>query len=103
MIRNKIAHGQWEYPLHRNNITYSEEAHIHIQLIDVIQIGTWFEIFNEIAEIVRGLIDARPKNSHLSHYNHYVSKLINIQMIIESRKKWTLIDKKARLNIKPRK
>lgn len=101
-IRNKIAHGQWEYPLQKNNIKPDIEAQILIGLIDVMQINMWFEIFKEIAEIVRGLIDARSINNHLAHYNHYFVKLTNIQELIEERKSWTLKDKKARLKLKPR-
>lgn len=101
-IRNKIAHGQWEYPLHKNNITHDSEAQSLMRLIDVMQIDTWFEIFKEIVEIFRGLIDARPKNNHLAHYDHYFVRLTNIQTIIDERKNWTLEDKKRRLKLKPR-
>jgi len=102
-IRNKIAHGQWEYPLHKNNLTHDNEAQTFMSLIDVMQIDTWFEIFKEIVEIVRGLIDARPKNNLKAHYDHYFTRLTNIQLIIDDRKKWTLLDKKRRLKLKPRK
>lgn len=102
-IRNKIAHGQWEYPLHKNNITHDDEAQSLMNLVDVIQIDTWFEIFKEIVEIVRGLIDSRKKNNHLAHYNHYFTRLTNIQVIIDKRKNWTLEDKRQKLKLKPRK
>lgn len=101
-IRNKIAHGQWEYPLHKNNITHDNEAQTLMSLVDVMQIDIWFEIFKEIVEIVRGLIDARLKNKHLAHYNHYYVRLTNIQTIIDERKGWTLEDKRRRLKLKPR-
>lgn len=101
-IRNKIAHGQWDYPLHKNNITYDNEAKILMTIVDVIQIDTWFEIFKEIIEIVRGLIDARPRNNHKAHYDHYFARLTNIQTIINARMKYTLADKKMRLKLKPR-
>jgi len=102
-IRNKIAHGQWEYPLHKNNMSHDSEAQTLINLVDVLQIDTWFEVFKEIVEIVRGLIDARPKNNHLAHYNHYFTRLTNIQNVIDERSKWTITDKKRRLKLKPRK
>lgn len=101
-IRNKIAHGQWVYTLHRNNITHDSEVQTFIELIDVIQIDTWFEIFGEIVGIVRGLIDAKQKNNLLAHYNHYFTRLTNIQKIIDERKTWTLEDKKQKLKLKPR-
>lgn len=102
-IRNKIAHGQWVYPLHKNNITQDKEAQTLMDLVEVIQIDTWFEIFGEIVEIVRGLIDSRERNDHLAHYNHYYTRLTNIQEIINARSSWTLADKKRRLQLKPRK
>ena len=44
-IRNKIAHGQWEYPLFSKNMSHNPEILIYMKSIDVIQIDTWFEIF----------------------------------------------------------
>ena len=102
-IRNKIAHGQWEFPLYANNLSHDPNAQILINLIDVIQIDTWFEIFKEISEIVRGLIDAKSHNNHLSHYNHYFEKLTNIQTIIDKRNTWSIEEKKRKLKLKPRK
>lgn len=102
-IRNKFAHGQWVYPLHKNNITHDQEVQTLIELIDVIQIDTWFGIFKEIIEIVRGLIDSRPQNNHLAHYNHYFTRLSNIQSIILQRNSYTLEEKRRRLKLKPRK
>lgn len=102
-IRNKVAHGQWVYPLFKNNLTHDADAKTLMSLIDVMQIDTWFEIFKEITEIVRGLIDAKSKNNHLAHYNHYYTRLANIQDIIDKRKNWTIEDKRQRLKLKPRK
>ena len=101
-IRNKFAHGQWEYPLQKNNVTHDNDAQTLISLIDIIQIDTWFEIFREIIEIVRGLIDSRLKNNHLAHYNHYFTRLTNIETIIHQRSGWTLDEKRQRLKLKPR-
>jgi hypothetical protein len=102
-VRNKIAHGQWEYPLHKNNITHDSDAEVFLSLIDVIQIDTWFLVFNEIIGIVKGLIDARGKNNHKAHYNQYITRLVNIQAIVDERKKFTLEEKIKRLKLKPRK
>ena len=102
-IRNKIAHGQWEFTLHKNIITHDNEAQTLMSLIDVMQIDNWFKIFKEIVEIIRGLIDARQKNDRLAHYNYYFAQLANIETIIDDRKNWTLADKKRRLKLKPRK
>lgn len=102
-IRNKVAHGQWEFPLHKNNIKHDVEAKTLLSIVDVIQIDTWFEVFREIIEIVRGLIDAREKNNHKAHYNHYFIRLSKIQTIFEKRKKYTLEGKSQKLKLKPRK
>lgn len=102
-IRNKIAHGQWEYPLHENNITHDSEVLVLMGIVDVIQIETWFEIFKEVIQIVCGLIDSRSRNNHIAHYDHYFAKLENIKTIIHERKRYTIADKKTRLKLKPRK
>ncbi len=100
-IRNKIAHGQWEYPLYSNNLSHDPDALVWLKTIDVIQIDIWFEIHKELIEIVRGLIDSRERNNHKAHYNEYFSRLANIEQIIEKRKKWNLEEKKRRLKLKP--
>jgi len=101
-IRNKIAHGQWVFPLYKNNLAHDPDAQTLINLIDVIQIDTWFEVFKEISEIVRGLIDAKHRNNHLSHYNYYFERIVKIQEIIMKRRKYTIQDKKILLKKKPR-
>lgn len=100
-IRNKIAHGQWEYPLYSNNLSHDPDALVWLKTIDVIQIDTWFEIHNELIEIVRGLIDSREHNNHKAHYNDYFTRLANIEKIIDERRKWSLDEKKRRLKLKP--
>lgn len=100
-IRNKIAHGQWEYPLYSHNMSHDPDALVWLKTIDVIQIDTWFEIHKELIEIVRGLIDSREHNNHKAHYNEYFIRLTNIEAIINGRKKWTLEEKKRRLKLKP--
>ncbi len=100
-IRNKIAHGQWEYPLYGNNLSHDPDALVWLKTIDVIQIDTWFEIHKQLIEIVRGLIDSRERNNHKAHYNEYFARLTSIEKIIEKRKKWNLEEKKRRLKLKP--
>ena len=100
-MRNKIAHGQWEFPLYSNNMSHDPDALVFLKSIDVIQIDTWFEIHKELVEIVRGLIDSREHNNHKAHYNDYFLRLSNIETIIDKRKKWTLEEKKRRLKLKP--
>ena len=100
-IRNKIAHGQWEYPLLSNNMSHDSDALVYLKSIDVIQIDTWFEIHKELIEIVRGLIDSRKHNNYKAHYNQYFIRLTNIESIINKRKKWSLEEKKKRLKQKP--
>lgn len=100
-VRNKIAHGQWAYPLYSNNMAHDEDSLTLISLIDVIQVDTWFKLFVELIEIVKGLIDSRPKNDRLAHYNHYYTRLTNMQLIINKRKNWSLEEKKRKLKLKP--
>lgn len=82
-------------------MSHDPDALVLLKSIDVIQIDTWFEIHKELIEIVRGLIDSREYNNHKAHYNNYFTSLINIQNLINERRKWTLEEKKRRLNLKP--
>ena len=100
-IRNKIAHGQWEFPLFSNNLKHDPDARVYLSSIDVLQIDTWFEILKELIEIVRGLIDARVRNDNKAHYNEYFTRLTNIQIILDKRSKWTIDEKKKKLKLKP--
>jgi len=100
-IRNKIAHGQWINPLQSNNMIFDAEIKIQMELLTVIEIDTWFDIAKEFIEIVRGLIDARPRNNLIAHYNEYYQRLVNIQNIIEQRRTWTIEEKKRKLKLKP--
>jgi hypothetical protein len=100
-IRNKVAHGQWEYPLQKNNITHDADVETLMRLVNVIEIDIWFEIFKEIIEIVKGLVDSRVRNDQKAHYLHYFQRLTNIQEIIEKRKKFSLEEKTLRLKLKP--
>ncbi len=101
-IRNKIAHGQWEYPLFSKNMSHDPDILIYMQTIDVIQIDVWFKIFKEISEIVRGLIDSRERNNHLAHYNQYYKRLVNINTIIDETKNWNIETKRHKLKLKPK-
>ena len=100
VVRNKIAHGQWEYPLQKNNLKHDEDAQVLISLIDVIQIDTWFEVFKEIIGIVRALIDSKTHNNHKAHYNHYYQRLENIRTIIDDRKRFSIEEKAKNLKRK---
>jgi hypothetical protein len=43
LIRNKIAHGQWEIALNRNNSAVNPAITAAIQQLDIVVIDRWFE------------------------------------------------------------
>ena len=103
-IRNKIAHGQWEFPLESNNIKPAEDVKIYLDLIDTIQIDTWFEVSKCLSNIVLGLIDSKnteTNQGYKAHYYFYEEHLANIENILSERRNWTTQSKMAELSKKP--
>lgn len=103
-LRNKIAHGQWEFPLESNNIKPASEVKISLDTIDFIQIDIWFDVSKCLSNIVLGLVDARNtinNQGYKAHYHFYDKHLSNIEAILSERQKWTIQSKIDRLRLKP--
>ncbi len=97
ILRNKIAHGQWEIALNRENTNKNEELTLQLQKLDVVQITKWFEIHQFLALIVRDLIQSPQKGFH----NNYWVNLTNLEKYLATSKSWTLETKKKQLMKKP--
>ncbi|MBN8681646.1 MAG: hypothetical protein J0L99_03305 [Chitinophagales bacterium] len=103
-LRNKIAHGQWEFPLESNNIKPATDVKISLDTIDIIQIDIWFDVSKSLSNIVLGLVDARNTTNnqgYKAHYHFYEEHLSNIETILKERQKWTIHSKIDRLQQKP--
>lgn len=97
ILRNKIAHGQWEFALNRDNTKENEELSKQLNELNVVEISKWFEIHQYMGLIIRDLIQSPKKGFH----NNYWVNLTSLEDYIDKSKNWTLETKKALLKIKP--
>lgn len=97
ILRNKIAHGQWEFALNRENTKENQELTKQLKDLDVVEITKWFDIHQYMGLIVRDLIQSPKKSFH----NNYWINLTNLEQYLEKSKSWTLETKKELLKLKP--
>lgn len=97
ILRNKIAHGQWEFALNRGNTNENEELSIQLKGLDVVKVSKWFEVHQYMALIVRDLIQSPKKGFH----NNYWVNFAALEQYLNSSKNWTLETKKNLLRKKP--
>lgn len=92
-LRNKIAHGQWDYALNRENNAENTLKTIELKNLTVIQINIWSEIHQFLALIVRDLIQSPKKGFHLNYWNN----LVKLQQFIKESRNWTMNKRKETL------
>lgn len=96
LIRNKIAHGQWEIALNRNNSAVNPVITAAIQQLDIVVIDRWFETLSHLALLLETLVESPGKAFHRDYWIH----VTNLRDYIAKTKHWTLADKKAKLQFK---
>ena len=67
ILRNKIAHGQWEIALNRENTKENESLSSELESLDIVKISKWFDIHQYLSLIIRDLIQSPKKGL----YNNY--------------------------------
>ena len=92
-LRNKIAHGQWDYALNSENNAENTLKTIELKNLTVIQITIWSEIHQFLALIVRDLIQSPKKGFHFNYWNN----LVKLQQFIIESKNWTMNKRKETL------
>ncbi|GAB4054513.1 hypothetical protein [Spirosoma litoris] len=97
LLRNKIAHGQWEYALNRENTSQNEDLTTELSKLDVVTISKWLKIHQSLGLIIRDLIQS-PK---VGFHNNYWVNLTKMEQYILSSKKWNLNSKMQKLQVKP--
>jgi hypothetical protein len=97
ILRNKIAHGQWEFALNRENTKENLELTQQLKDLNIVEITKWFDIHQFMGLIIRDLIQSPKKGFH----NNYWVNLTNLEEYIIKSKNWTLETKKALLKMKP--
>lgn len=92
-LRNKIAHGQWDYALNRENTAENTSKTQELNNLTVIQITIWSETHQFLGLIVRDLIQS-PKNGF---HRHYWTNLVKLQQFIIKSNRWTMSKRIATL------
>ncbi len=99
LLRNKIAHGQWEKALNRESTAVNEEVTVAIHKLDVITLDRWFKTHQYLAQIIEALIESPNMTFHRDYW-HHVTKL---NEYLEETQDWTLEQKREQLSHKPEK
>lgn len=97
IVRNKIAHGQWQFALNRENTKENPDLSAELNKLDVVTITKWFDIHQFLALIIRDLIQS-PK---IGFHNNYWTNLTNLEQYILTSNLWTFETKKCNLLLKP--
>lgn len=86
LLRNKIAHGQWEVALNKETTKENQELTNQLKTLNVVEIQKWFNVHQFLAFIIRDLIQSPKKGFH----NNYWSNLTKLQEYLKKTKSWTL-------------
>lgn len=92
-LRNKIAHGQWDFALNRENTAENTVKTQELNDLTVIQISIWSEVHQYLGLIVRDLIQS-PKNGF---HRNYWTNLVALQQFITDSNSWTMSKRIATL------
>lgn len=97
ILRNKIAHGQWEFALNRENTKENEDLTKKLNDLNIVEVTKWFDIHQYMGLIIRDLVQSPKKGFH----NNYWINLTKLEEYLIKSKNWTLETKKAELKKKP--
>ena len=96
IIRNKIAHGQWEIALNRSNTDVNPELSNAISNIDIIKVERWFESHKHLSLLLEALIESPNRAYHRDFWVH----VTNLEAYLKSTSSWNLAERKRRLQLK---
>ena len=89
LLRNKIAHGQWEIALNRNNTKVNESITNSIQSINVVTLYRYKSAFQNLSKIIEDIIESPNKTHHRDYWTH----IVNFEEQQKQMMKWTLENK----------
>lgn len=92
-LRNKIAHGQWDFALNRENTAENTTKTMELTNLTVIQITIWSEVHQFLGLIVRDLIQSPKSGFH----RNYWTNLVKLQQFITDSNMWTMSKRIATL------
>lgn len=97
LLRNKIAHGQWQEALNRNNDARNQDFTDKLNDLNVITITIWIKAYEYIAKIIEDLIESPNRAFRRDYWLH----LTELENFLEKSKQWTLESKIQKLKHKP--
>ena len=97
ILRNKIAHGQWQIALNRENTNKNDELTEKLKTLDVVLVSKWFDVHQYMGLIIRDLIQSPSKGFH----NNYWTNLTKLQKYLSDSEDRTFETKRALLMKKP--
>jgi hypothetical protein len=97
LIRNKIAHGQWEIALNRENTAINNELSNKLHNLDTVSVNIWFDVHSYLAEVVEVLIESPDRAFHRDYWVH----VTNLEEFVREAANLNLAEKIKRLQKKP--
>lgn len=97
ILRNKIAHGQWQIALNRENTNKNDELTEKLETLDVVLVSKWFDVHQYMGLIIRDLIQSPSKGFH----NNYWMQLTKLHQYLNDSNDRTFETKRALLMKKP--
>ena len=73
VLRNKIAHGQWEIALNRKNENTNDNLTKQINGINVVLLNLWKESHQGLSNIIEALIESPDKSFHKDYWSEIAS------------------------------
>lgn len=96
LIRNKVAHGQWEIALNRDNTAKNNELTNQIEQLNVVQLERWFETQSHLSLVVESLIESPGRTFQRDYWVH----VTNLKDFLDRTSHWTMSTKQRMLKDK---
>ena len=96
IIRNKIAHGQWEIALNKNGDAHNEEVTTKLSDLNVVTLSRWFVAHRVLANILELLIESPQRAFH----KYFWDEITRLDKHIKDTEKWTIDEKINKLKKK---
>jgi hypothetical protein len=92
-LRNKIAHGQWDVALNSTHTAVNMDISEDLQLLDLLEVDLWFEVFERLAQVVEDIIESPEKAYRRDHWRY----ITEVEDLLDQRKTWTVETKREGL------
>ncbi|MBN2971965.1 hypothetical protein JW805_08045 [Roseomonas aeriglobus] len=96
LLRNKVAHGQWEVALNRHNTAVNADLTAAMVALDIVQIDRWHGGHEMLAAIVESLIESPER----TFARDYWPQLAALEGFAQRSALWTLAAKREALRRK---